>query len=128
MIASVDTGAEGRNNHLQKPEFFDAAKFPEMKFKSTKIEKKGDQWMMTGDLTIRDVTKSVTFPFEILGFVVGERGSRMGIAAETTVNRKEYGLTYDTKLPDGTPSVSDTIKVVLQIEAVMQAPKPANTQ
>lgn len=121
-IASVDTGAKGRNNHLQKPEFFDAAKFPEMKFKSTKIAKKGKQWMMTGDLTIRDVTKSVTFPFQLLGFVVGENGSRMGISAETTINRREYGVTYDAKLPNGTPSVSDTITVTLQIEAVMPAP------
>ena len=93
-----------------------------MTFKSTKIEKKGKKWMMTGNLTIRDVTKSVTFPFEILGFVVGERGSRMGIAAETTINRREYGVMYDTKLPNGTPSVSDMITVTLQIEAVMPAP------
>lgn len=120
-IASVDTGVKGRDNHLQQPEFFDAAKFPEMKFKSTKIEKKGKKWMMTGDLTIRDVTKPVTFPFEILGFVVGERGTRMGIAAETTINRREFGVMYDTKLPNGTPSVSDTITVTLQIEANMPA-------
>ncbi len=125
QIASVDTGVKGRDNHLQQPEFFDAAKFPEMKFKSTKIEKKGDEWLMTGDLTIRDVTKSVTFPFRILGFVVNERGSRMGIAAETSINRKEFGVMYDSKLPNGTPSVSDTIKVVLQIEAVMPAPAKA---
>jgi polyisoprenoid-binding protein YceI len=124
-IASVDTGAKGRNNHLQKPEFFDAAKFPEMKFKSTKIAKKGKQWMMTGDLTIRDVTKSVTFPFQLLGFVVDERGSRMGIAAETTINRREYGVMYDQKLPNGTPAVSDMITVTLQIEAAMPAPPKA---
>lgn len=124
-IASVDTGVKGRDNHLQQPEFFDAAKFPEMKFKSTKIEKQGAKWMMTGDLTIRDVTKSVTFPFEIVGFVSGERGTRMGITAETSINRKEFGVMYDTKLPDGTSSVSDTITVTLQIEAVMPAPPKA---
>jgi len=124
-IASVDTGADGRNKHLQKPEFFDAEKFPEMKFKSTKIEKKGKKWMMTGDLTIRDVTKSVTFPFEILGFIVGERGTRMGISAETSINRREFGVTYDSKLPNGTPVVSDTITVMLQIEATMPAPVKA---
>ena len=120
-IASVDTGVKPRDAHLQKPEFFDAEKFPEMKFKSTKNEKKGKKWMMTGDLTIRDVTKPVTFPFEIIGFVAGERGTRMGIAGETTINRREFGLSYDTKLPNGTPSVADDIKVVLQIEAVMPA-------
>ena len=101
-IASVDTGATGRNAHLQKEEFFDAEKYPEMTFKSTKLEKKGKQWMMTGDLTMRGVTKSVTFPFEVVGFISGERGTRMGITAETMVNRRDYGINYDTKLPNGT--------------------------
>ena len=81
--------------------------------------------MMTGDLTMRGVKKSVTFPFEVVGFISGERGTRMGITAETTVNRRDYGINYDTKLPNGTPSVSDEIKVTLQIEANMAAPKPA---
>ena len=121
-IASVDTGAEGRNAHLQKPEFFDAAKFPEMKFKSTKIAKKGKQWMVTGDLTIRDVTKTITFPFDVVGFIVGERGTKMGITAETMINRRDYGVSYDQKLPNGTPSVADEIKISLQIEANMPAP------
>ncbi len=121
-IASVDTGVAGRNGHLQKPEFFDAEKFPEMKFKSTKIDKKGKQWMVTGDLTIRDVTKSITFPFDVVGFIAGERGTRMGITAETMINRRDYGVNYDQKLPNGTPSVSDEIKVSLQIEANMAAP------
>ncbi len=124
-IASVDTGVAGRNGHLQKPEFFDAEKFPDMKFKSTKIEKKGKQWMLTGDLTIRDVTKSITFPFDIAGFIAGERGTRMGFTAQTTINRRGYGVNYDTKLPNGTSSVSDEIKVDLQIEAIMPVPQPA---
>ena len=123
-IASVDTGAPGRDAHLQKPEFFDAVKFPDLTFKSTKIEKKGKQWMVTGNLTIRDVTKSITFPFDIAGFLVGERGTRMGIVGETAINRRDYGVTYDSKLPNGTLSVADEIKVTLQIEANMAAPKP----
>jgi polyisoprenoid-binding protein YceI len=128
-IASVDTGAKGRNDHLQKPEFFDSEKFPEMKFKSTKIAKKGKdgRWIIiSGELTIRDVTKPITFPAEILGFIVSERGTRMGISAETTINRREFGVTYDVKLPNGTPSVADMITVTLQIEANM--PAPAKTQ
>jgi len=123
-IASVDTGVATRNAHLQKPEFFDAEKYPDMTFKSTKIEKKGKQWMLTGNLTIRDVTKSVTFPFDIVGFVVGEKGTRMGITGETMINRRDFGVNYDSKLPNGTPSVSDEIKVTLQIEANMSAPQP----
>lgn len=122
-IASVDTGVAPRNAHLQKPEFFDAEKFPEMKFKSTKIEKKGKQWMLTGDLTIRDVTKSITFPFNIAGFIASERGTRMGFTGQTMINRRDYGVNYDQKLPNGTPSVSDEIKVDLQIEANMPSPQ-----
>jgi polyisoprenoid-binding protein YceI len=122
-IASVDTGVAGRNAHLQKEEFFDAEKYPELTFKSTKLEKKGKQWMMTGDLTMRGVTKSVAFPFEVVGFLAGERGTRMGITAETIVNRREYGVNYDSKLPNGTASVGDDIKVGLQIEAVMAPAK-----
>lgn len=122
-IASVDTGVAGRNGHLQKEDFFDAEKYPELTFKSTKLEKKGKQWMMTGDLTMRGVTKSVTFPFEIVGFLTGEKGTRMGITAETVVNRRDFGVNYDSKLPNGTPSVSDEIKVGLQIEATMAPAK-----
>ena len=122
-IASVDTGVAARNGHLQKEEFFDAEKYPEMTFKSTKLEKKGKQWMMIGDLTMRGVTKSVTFPFEIVGFIAGEKGTRMGITAETVVNRRDFGINYDSKLPNGTPSVSDEIKVGLQIEATMALAK-----
>jgi polyisoprenoid-binding protein YceI len=72
---------------------------------------------------MRGVTKSVAFPFEIVGFLTGERGTRMGITAETTVNRREYGVNYDSKLPNGTPSVGDDIKVGLQIEATMAPAK-----
>ena len=122
-IASVDTGVAPRNGHLQKEEFFDAEKFPEMTFKSTKIEKKGKQMMLTGDLTLRGVTKSVTFPFEVVGFVAGERGTRMGIMAETSINRRDYGINYDSKLPDGTLAVADEVKINLQIEANMAAAK-----
>ncbi|CAN5307256.1 hypothetical protein BH10ACI1_BH10ACI1_01950 [soil metagenome] len=128
QIASVDTGVAPRNAHLQKPEFFDAEKFPVMKFKSTKIEKKGKQWMVTGNLTIRDVTKSVTFPFDIVGFIVGEGGTRMGITADTMINRRDYGVSYDQKLPNGTPAVADEIKINLQIEANMSAPAATTTK
>ena len=123
-IASVDTGVAPRNEHLQKPEFFDAAKYPDMTFKSTKIEKKGKDLILTGDLTIRDVTKSVSFPFNVAGFIKSDRGTRMGATAETVINRRDFGVNYDQKLPNGVAAVSDNITVVLNIEANMAAPKP----
>ncbi|MEZ5427674.1 MAG: YceI family protein [Pyrinomonadaceae bacterium] len=124
-ISSVDTGAEGRNNHLQKPEFFDAAKFPDLTFKSTKVEKKGNGWMITGDLTIRDVTKQISFPFNIAGFVEQRGGMRMGVTAETTINRRDFGVNYGGNMPNGMAMISDDIKVGLQIEAGMQKKEEA---
>jgi polyisoprenoid-binding protein YceI len=126
---SVDTGVAPRDNHLRTPDFFDVATYPEITFTSTKIEKKGKAWLVTGDLKMKDVTKSITFPFDIYGFLKGQNGStRVGIGAETTVNRQEYNVKYNSKLPDGTSSVDDNIKVVLQIEAVLPGPpKPAAT-
>lgn len=117
---SVDTGVAPRDNHLRTADFFEVEKFPELSFKSTKIEKKGKNWMVTGDFTMKGVTKSVSFPFNISGFLpANERnGGRMGIAAETVINRRDFGVNYDSKLPSGLQLVSDEVKIVLQIEAV----------
>jgi polyisoprenoid-binding protein YceI len=122
---SVDTGVEGRDKHLRSADFFEVEKHPDMTFKSTTVEKKGNQWMITGNLTMKGVTKQVSFPFNIAGFLPGERGTRMGATAETSINRKDFGVNYGNTLPNGTPQLSDDVKVVLNIEAVM--PPPAKT-
>ncbi len=121
QMASVDTGNDGRDKHLRTADFFEVEKYPTMTFKSTKIEKKGKVWMITGDLTMKDVTKSVTFPFEVVGFLKDERsgGMKMGAAAETTINRRNFNVNYGKDLPNGTPMLSDEIKVSLSIEANM---------
>ena len=116
---SVDTGVAGRDKHLRTADFFEVEKFPEMMFKSTKVEKKGKQWMVTGDLTMKGVTKSVSFPFNVAGFLPGDKGTRMGVTAETMINRRDFGVNYGTNLPNGTPMLADNITVVLQLEAVM---------
>ncbi|HKX84436.1 MAG TPA: YceI family protein, partial [Pyrinomonadaceae bacterium] len=92
--ASIDTGVAPRDKHLQSPDFFDVAKFPELTFKSTKVEKKGKQLVVTGDLTMRGVTKSVAIPFEIAGWLPGNErsGMKMGIQGETTINRRDFGV------------------------------------
>ncbi|MFM9905805.1 MAG: YceI family protein [Pyrinomonadaceae bacterium] len=118
---SIDTGVAGRDNHLRTADFFDVAKFPDLIFKSTKVAKKGKNWLVTGDLSMKGVTKSITFPFNIAGFLpaTDRNGGRMGITAETMINRRDFGVNYDSKIP-GTnlQVVSDQVKVVLQIEAV----------
>lgn len=121
MMTSVDTRNEGRDKHLRTADFFDVEKFPEMTFKSTKVEKKGKNLMITGDLTMRGVTKSITFPFTVAGFLPDQRsgGMKMGAYAETTINRRDFGVNYGTNLPNGTQMLSDNVVVVLNIEANM---------
>ena len=122
---SVDTGVAPRDNHLRSKDFFEVETYPEITFKSTKVEKKGKNWIVTGDFTMKGVTKSISIPFQIAGFLPGgERsGPRMGITAETTINRRDYNVNYDSKLPSGILAVEDNIKVVLQIEAVVPKAK-----
>jgi polyisoprenoid-binding protein YceI len=117
---SIDTGVTNRDNHLRTADFFDVEKFPEMTFKSTSVRKKGKNWLVTGDLTLRGVTKQITFPFQIVGWLENERGTRMGISAETSINRREFGVNYGKTLPGGIAELSDDVKVVLQIEALMR--------
>ena len=132
-VTSIDTGVAGRDNHLRTADFFEVAKYPDFTFKSTKVAKKGKGWLVTGDLTMKGVTKSITFPFNIAGFLPAteRNGGRMGITAETMINRRDFGVNYDSKIP-GTALqvVADQIKVVLQIEAVKPKdpapPKPTD--
>ena len=123
---SVDTGVAGRDKHLRTADFFEVEKFPDITFKSTKVEKKGKGYMLTGDFTMKGVIKSITFPFQIAGWLpAGERdGGKMGISAETTINRRDYGVNYGSNLPSGIPAVSDDIKIVLEIEAVKPKDAP----
>jgi len=123
---SVDTGVAARDNHLRTKDFFEVEKYPDITFKSTKVEKKGKNWLITGDFTIKGVTKSIAFPFTIAGFLPANdrNGGRIGIAAETTINRRDFGVNYDAKLPTGLPVVTDDVKIILQIEAVKPKDAP----
>jgi polyisoprenoid-binding protein YceI len=124
---SVDTGVAARDNHLRTADFFDVEKFPEMTFKSTKVEKRGKSLVLTGDLTIKGITKTVSIPFEITGWLpAGDRNpAKMGIAGETVINRRDFGVNWGGNLPSGVPALSDEVKVTLQIEAA-KAKNPAN--
>jgi polyisoprenoid-binding protein YceI len=121
--ASIDTGVPPRDTHLRSKDFFEVEKYQDITFKSTKVEKKGKNWMLTGDFTMKGVTKSITFPFNIAGFLPpGERGAKMGITGQTTINRRDYGVNYGTNVPNGVAAVSDNVTIDLQIEA--NAPRP----
>lgn len=124
---SIDTGVTNRDNHLRSKDFFEVEKFPDITFKSTKVEKKGKQWMLTGEFSIKGVAKSITFPFNISGFLpAGEKSpARMGLTAATTINRRDFGVNYGGNLPGGIPVIADNISIVLEIEAPTKRDQPA---
>ncbi|MEP6850883.1 MAG: YceI family protein [Acidobacteriota bacterium] len=116
---SIDTGIGARDNHLRTKDFFEVEKYPDIIFKSTKVEKKGKGYLLTGDFTMKGVTKSITFPFQIVGWLPADdrSGGKMGIAAETSINRRDYGVSWGSNLPGGIAAVSDIVKISLQIDA-----------
>lgn len=116
QAASIDTANEDRDKHLRGPDFFNAGEFPTLTFKSTKIEKKGDSdYGVTGDFTVRGVTRPVTFDFEVGGTGKGMQGEeRFGGEAEFTVKRSDFGIDY---LPD---ALGDEVEVTVSVEGVKQ--------
>lgn len=121
-VASVDTGAEQRDEHLRSDDFFNAAQYPEIKFRSTGISGKGDDWKMEGELTIRDVTRPVALDVEFEGRGPDAYGGeRAGFTATTKINRKDFGVNWNGLIEAGGVVVSDTVKITLNIEAVRQS-------
>ncbi len=120
--ASVSTGSADRDGHLTSPDFFDTAQFPEWKFASTEVSRDGDEWTITGDLTIKDVTKPVTIEFEENGSAKDPFGNiRVGFEGDVTVNRKDWGLTWNAALETGGVLVSEKIKLEFDLSAIKNA-------
>lgn len=117
--ATIDTRDEGRDAHLRSGDFFDAEKFPTLTFRSTGIREQGGDYLLDGDLTIRDVTKPVTFALEYNGAATNPMtgGQTAGFSAETEINRKDFGLTWNVAVESGGVLVADKVKIVLDIEA-----------
>lgn len=117
--ASVSTGSADRDGHLSSPDFFDVATYPEWKFVSTDVSRDGTDWAITGDLTIKDITKSVTINFEENGSARDPFGNtRVGFEGDVTVNRKDWGLTWNAALETGGVLVSEKIKLEFDISAI----------
>jgi polyisoprenoid-binding protein YceI len=120
-VASINTGVADRDNHLRSADFFEAEKYPAITFKSTKVEPTGDNTAkVTGDLTIRDVTKSVVLDVEFLGQTASPFGdTRIGFEASTAVNREDFGLTWNVALEAGGVLVGKDIKISIDAEAIL---------
>jgi len=122
--ASINTRDARRDGHLKSADFFEVEKYPKIIFKSTKVESKGDnEYRVTGNLTIRDVTKEVTFDTEYSGQLKDAYGlQRAGLSAKTSINRKDFGLTWNTVLESGGVAVSEKVNIEIDLAAVQQAP------
>lgn len=116
-VASVDTGVAKRDDHLRADDFFAAKKYPEMKFESTEVKGKPESFQLTGNLTIRGVTKKVTFDARHLGTVNDGFGNdRAAFSAKTKINRKDFGLAFANMMEKG-PVVGDEVTIDLRVEA-----------
>ena len=116
--ASVNTGMTARDAHLRSADFFDAERFPYMTFKSTAIVPAGDAFRISGDLTIRDVTRPIVLDTTIEGVAPGLQGGRLaGFEGHTKIRRSDWGLTWNKALETGGWAVGDEIGIVLDLEA-----------
>ena len=125
--ASIDTGVADRDTHLRSADFFDVEKFPELRFRSRKIEKVAEgRYRVLGDLTIRDVTREVTLDVGYGGQATDPWGNvRAGFVAKTSLDRKDFGLTWNQVLEAGGILVGERVDIDLEIEAVRAAAQNA---
>ena len=120
--ASIATGTADRDGHLVSGDFFDVENHPAITFVSTDVERDGTEWTITGDLTIKGVTKSVSVPFEETGTAVDPFGNtRVGFEGATTINRKDWDLSWNAALETGGVLVSEKIKLEFDISAIKNA-------
>lgn len=119
QAASVDTAEPDRDKHLRSADFFDVAKFPTLTFSTTSVTpRSGDSYDVAGDLTIHGVTKQVTLPASFLGRAQDPWGNvKYVFESELTLNRKDFGLSWNAALETGGFLVGDEVKVMLSVQA-----------
>jgi polyisoprenoid-binding protein YceI len=121
--SSIDTGVADRDTHLRSRDFFDVERFPELRFRSKHVEQVEDaRYRVIGDLTIRDVTREVSFDVEYGGRGKDPWGNeRAGFLAKTSIDRKDFGLTWNQVLETGGILVGDRVVIELDVQAVKAA-------
>ena len=120
--ASLDTQVADRDTHLRSADFLDVAKHPELTFRSKRLEKAGEGYRVVGDLTIRGVTREVTLEAEFGGSAKDPWGGRRaGFTARTSLDRRDFGLTWNAALEAGGVLVGEKVEVSLEVEALQQA-------
>ena len=121
-LSSVNTGNETRDNHIRSEDFFHVEKHPTMTFRSTGIRAEGENFLLDGDLTLRGVSRPVTFFLEVNGFGPDPYGgTRSGFSATTEINRNDWNVSYNGPIPGASSGMvlSDRVTINLEIEAVL---------
>jgi polyisoprenoid-binding protein YceI len=114
-VASIDTENENRDKHLKSPDFFEAEKYPEVKF-AGKLVKAGGKYQLKGKLTLKETTKDVAFDVTYGGTVDTGRGMKAGFKLNGKINRQDYNLKWANKMQDGSAVVSDDVDLLIKIE------------
>jgi polyisoprenoid-binding protein YceI len=119
-VTSIETGNAQRDEHLRASDFFDAANHPKITFTSSRIESKGDnEYVVHGDLTIRGVTQPVAFDVEFHGTSKNHYGKTVaGLSAAATINRKDFGVSYNAVLEAGGVAIGERVKLEIDAEFV----------
>ncbi|HZU92986.1 MAG TPA: YceI family protein [Microbacterium sp.] len=120
-VASIDTNDENRDAHLRSADFFDTDEYPTMEFVSTRTRVEGGDFLVGGDLSIRGVTKPVTFEFDFGGFGQDPYGNyKAGASATTVINREDFGLTWNAALETGGVLVGKDVTITLDLQGSLQ--------
>ena len=114
---SINTRNEKRDGHLKGEDFFDVEKYPTLSFKGRQLVKNSDGYDLTGDLTIKDVTKEITIPVTISGPIQRQDGEAIGLSGEIVINRQDYGVSWSKTMDKGGLMVADKVKIIIDIEA-----------
>lgn len=116
---SIDTGVAKRDNHLRSADFFDVAKYPLITFKSKKVVRgdRKNELLVTGDLTLHGVTKEITVPVHVLGVMDSPFGVRAGFEASFTIDRQDYGITWNKALDQGGVILGNEVTIEVAVEA-----------
>ena len=120
-IASIDTNNVDRDNHLKSADFFNAEQYPELDFKSTQIKTSGDDYEITGDLTLHGVTKPVTLQAEYSGLMKDPWGNnKVGLNITGKINRKDFGLNYNAALETGGVLIGENVNLNIELQLIQE--------
>ncbi|HEY4851816.1 MAG TPA: YceI family protein [Streptosporangiaceae bacterium] len=121
-LASIETGAEQRDDHIRSADFFEVETYPTMTYRSTGVRADGDDYVVDGELTLKGVTKQVPLTLELNGFGQDPYGgTRAGFTATTEINRRDFNVNFSAPMQNGGMVVADKVTIHLEIEAVLKA-------